>query len=53
MSNGIELYLILKLRMSFLRICPCLKIHVWRLFGGFVMQGHIYLVSILFKKKDN
>ena len=34
MSKCIELYITLKLRISSIRI--------WRPFGGFVMQGHIY-----------
>ena len=34
--NSIELYIILKLE-SLLNLR---KIHIWRLFGGFVMQGH-------------
>ena len=43
MSICVKLYIILKLRISF-------RIHIWRLFGGFVMQGHIctciYLQSL-------
>ena len=31
----------LKLRISSFRIWPLLKIHIWRLFGGLVVQGHI------------
>ena len=37
----IELYIILKLRISSFRIWTLKKIHIWQLFGGFVMQGHI------------
>ena len=42
MSNCIELYIRVKHRISIFRICPWLKIHVWRLFCGFVMQSHKY-----------
>ena len=40
MSNCSELYIILKLKISSFRIWSRLKIHIFRLFGGFVMQGH-------------
>ena len=44
-SNCIELYIISKLKISSFRIWLYLKIHIRRLFGGFVMQGHIWSFS--------
>ena len=45
-SNCFELYIILKLRISSFRMWPYLKMHVWRLFGGFVMQGHKLVITL-------